>query len=74
MLDTSESVALRLKPYGALVDKVKSFTKRFIDNLKDRWGPCDLAPEWLQSSQRGGAGHSSSCPSCTTFPLGQESV
>lgn len=28
---------MRLKPYGALVDKVKAFTKRFIDNLRDRW-------------------------------------
>ena len=36
LLGTPGSVALRLKPYGALVDKVKSFTKRFIDNLKDR--------------------------------------
>lgn len=41
VLDTSESVALRVKPFGDLVAQVKDFTNRFIDKLTNRytsWG------------------------------------
>lgn len=39
MLDTSESVALRVKPFGDLVSQVKDFTNRFIDKLTSRYIP-----------------------------------
>lgn len=38
VLDTSESVSLRVKPFGkANVDKIKAFTNQFIDKLNDRY-------------------------------------
>lgn len=37
VLDTSESVALRVKPFGDLVAQVKDFTNRFIDKLTERY-------------------------------------
>lgn len=39
VLDTSESVALRVKPFGDLVTQVKDFTNRFIDKLTRRCVP-----------------------------------
>lgn len=39
VLDTSESVALRVKPFGDLVTQVKDFTNRFIDKLTQRYIP-----------------------------------
>ncbi|XP_035249813.1 collagen alpha-1(VI) chain-like [Anguilla anguilla] len=46
VLDTSESVALRAKPPEFYIDQIKTFTKNFIDALKDTRQPCDRFVTW----------------------------
>ncbi|KAI1899247.1 hypothetical protein AGOR_G00059840 [Albula goreensis] len=46
VLDTSESVALRAKPPDFYINQIKTFTKNFIDRLKDTRQPCDRHLTW----------------------------
>ncbi|XP_024129912.1 collagen alpha-1(VI) chain [Oryzias melastigma] len=46
VLDTSESVALRLKAPSFYIDQIKDFTKRFIDELQDMRHRCDRVVTW----------------------------
>ncbi|XP_030627492.1 collagen alpha-1(VI) chain [Chanos chanos] len=46
VLDTSESVALRAKPPEFYINQIKTFTKNFIDELKDMRQPCDREVTW----------------------------
>ncbi|XP_028834695.1 collagen alpha-1(VI) chain [Denticeps clupeoides] len=46
VLDTSESVALRVKPPDFYINQIKTFTKTFIDNLVEIRQPCDRRVTW----------------------------
>uniref|UniRef100_A0A8C5QQH3 Collagen alpha-1(VI) chain n=1 Tax=Leptobrachium leishanense TaxID=445787 RepID=A0A8C5QQH3_9ANUR len=46
VLDTSESVALRIKPFKILVDEVKDFTNAFIEKLTSSFYRCDRNLVW----------------------------
>nr|XP_046263582.1 collagen alpha-1(VI) chain [Scatophagus argus] len=46
VLDTSESVALRQKPPNFYIDQIKSFTNRFIDELRNIRHRCDRTLTW----------------------------
>ncbi|NXE27926.1 CO6A1 protein, partial [Ardeotis kori] len=73
VLDTSESVALRVKPFGDLVAQVKDFTNRFIDKLTNRYYRCDRNLVW-----NAGALHYSDevvlIKSLTSMPSGQNEL
>uniref|UniRef100_A0A671S0Q2 Collagen alpha-1(VI) chain-like n=1 Tax=Sinocyclocheilus anshuiensis TaxID=1608454 RepID=A0A671S0Q2_9TELE len=46
VLDTSESVALRAKPPEFFINQIKTFTKLFIDQLKDLPQQCNRDVTW----------------------------